>query len=109
MPTKGPTTVTGGSFNSTALQINWTSIPTGFTHGIIISYIIRYQRTDGFDAVKTATVENQTGVLTGLEKYTSYTIEVAGMTIKGTGTFSSSISITTNEDSKDLQLISYTY
>ena len=69
-------------------------------NGEIISYKVRYQRKDATNALQSKIVVGKDVLLTGLDKFIEYTMDVAGMTSKGAGVFSSPLIQRTLEDSK---------
>ena len=59
---------------------------------------MKYKRVDGKDLESETTVNGLSAVISNLAEYVDYRIEVAGMTSKGTGVFSTSIIQRTFED-----------
>ncbi len=66
-------------------------------NGPIIDYQVEFQSMDG--ALMMGSVVNETFVITGLQPYTNYSFQVAGMNDNGTGPFSDIVIIMTNEGS----------
>ena len=72
-------------------------------YGIILSYKVKYMRTDGEGEEKDVVVTEKVSQLEGLAANIEYWVSVAGMTIKGVGVFSSKVTVTTLENGTYLQ------
>lgn len=88
------------ALSSTSVKVEWLEIDPALQFGIILSYKIKYQRTDKKDALKETISLSTTAVLSDLNEYTDYDISVAGSTSKGAGIFSTIITQKTLEDRK---------
>ena len=77
-------------------------MPEDKQNGEILQYTILYRKTEGGEQ-KTLQVNSRSVKLTGLAKYTVYSISVVAATVKGDGPASSTIIVRTDEDSKYLQ------
>lgn len=77
-------------------------MPEDKQNGEILQYTILYRKTEGGEQ-KTSQVKSRSVKLTGLAKYTFYSISVVAATVKGDGPASSTIIVRTDEDSKYLQ------
>jgi len=82
-------------------MVKWKDIPQQSTHGVIKNYIIR--ATGGLGT--TNVTHNVSGTVrsfnvTNLEKYTQYSISVAGENQVGVGVFSSAVNTSTDHDCK---------
>ena len=91
MPGAPPTSVTAAAKLPKSINVTWSEINPTKTFGIIISYKVKYRRTDGQDSMKEVIVYQKSASLEDLDAYINYDIQVAGMTIKGVGVFSSKI------------------
>ena len=100
-PIASPANVTGNNSSSTSILVQWDEVPENDKNGIIKGYNVTYKdwRTG---VEKTQTVDAPTRLidLTGLNKFTKYNISVLAFTVKGGGPLSSTITVTTDEDSK---------
>ena len=67
-------------------------------NGRISGYIVEFQREGR--TLNTSEVIGQDFTANGLTPYTNYTFRVAGVNSNGTGPYSDTLTITTNEDSK---------
>ena len=87
--------------SSTSILVQWDSVPAKNRNGIIMSYTITYKELPGGGAnsqkVNAATTQ---ATLTGLKKYTNYSITVFASTSKGDGNASEPIIVMTGEDSR---------
>ncbi|XP_067037309.1 protein sidekick-2-like isoform X2 [Acropora muricata] len=91
--------VSGYTTSSTSIFVMWDQVPAEDQIGAILYYIISYRALpSGSVQTKNVTApENQT-TLTGLNKYTNYSITVFVFTIKGAGNVNEPIFIVTDED-----------
>lgn len=83
-------------------MVQWDEVPEDKQNGEILQYTILYRKTEGGEQ-KTSQVNSRSVKLTGLAKYTFYSISVVAATVKGDGPGSSTITVRTDEDSKYLQ------
>ena len=76
------------TLSSTAIRVSWDPPPNGFLYGVLRSYEIRYT-PDGGNAIVITGIpaENSTHVLTGLQEFVNYSIEVTAVTV-GAGPYS---------------------
>ena len=97
-PSAPPANVTGNNSSSTSILVQWDEVPENDKNGIIKGYNVTYKdwRTG---VEKTKTVNTRQVELTGLNKFTKYNISVLAFTVKGDGPLSSTITVTTDEDS----------
>ena len=100
-PGASPANVRGQFNSSTEIFIQWDEVPVAKRHGDIKSYMVTYQKTEGGEE-KTTTVNSPSREveLTGLGKYTYYSISVSAATMKGYGPASPPIKVRTDEDGK---------
>ncbi|XP_047519223.1 Down syndrome cell adhesion molecule-like protein Dscam2 [Pieris napi] len=95
-PEEGPTSVECGGVTSTALRVSWQPIPHHKQAGSLIGYTVLY-------AAQGRQWQNATAPVTevrlqGLNKYTNYTVKVAGFSNYGIGPFSYPIVCSTLQD-----------
>ena len=100
-PNAPPSNVKGHNTSSTSILVQWGDVPPADQNGIILRYTVAYtalpggsQQTKVVDAPTTETT------LTGLNKFTNYSITVFASTVKGNGNASAPIVVITDEDSK---------
>lgn len=84
--------------SSRSLNVTWENIPEDKQYGIVSSYSVKYQRTDGRGQQKEVIVFEKQAKLDGLAEDRFYDIYVAGMTSKGIGVYSSKAINKTTED-----------
>lgn len=87
--------------SSTSVKVLWHRVPRGSVHGILRGYRIFYSKTEEFgvpmrQAVVPAHMRHVH--LTGLEKFTNYSLQVAAFTRIGVGTKSPELIVSTDED-----------
>lgn len=112
VPSKGPTNVNAYSFNYTAIRISWDPIDTYSLNGVLLGYKIRCTKTsslrksenyDDYDSATSMIVYKQVSfsqldaLVSGLDGYVDYKIEIAGVTRLGVGVFSSPVYMRTLE------------
>ena len=98
-PSAPPANVKGNNSSSTSILVQWDEVPENDKNGIIKGYNVTYKdwRTG---VEKTQTVDASQVELKGLNEFTKYNISVLAFTVKGGGPPSSTITVTTDEDSK---------
>ena len=101
-PSAAPQNVQGHPTSPTEILVKWDEVPEDKQNGEILQYTILYRKTEGGEQ-KISQVNSRSVKLTGLAKYTVYSISVVATTIKGDGPASSTITVRTDEDSKYLQ------
>lgn len=98
-----PEIVRCAPLTSQSLQISWQPPPQQYTNGLLQGYKVIFEyisdtlvtENDEIDSRKTTEL---TIVLTGLRKYTNYSVQVQAFTRIGDGVFSSPIYCQTEED-----------
>ena len=113
VPASPPLDVMASNITSTTITLTWTEVPAIHQNGVILGYGVEYTQTT-FDSVPTTqnvTVTSTLAVLTGLEEYVEYSIQVRAYTEEGPGPYSDVLIVTTSEDSKlirnDVSLMLY--
>ena len=100
-PNAPPSNVTGHNTSSTSIFVSWRQVPFLDQNGVIVSYTVTYRSlSSGPAETKKVTAPASQTTLTGLNKYTSYSITVFASTSKGAGSRSAPIVVITDEDSK---------
>ena len=79
--------------------MSWDAIDCIERNGVITGYEVEFQRVGGA-AITDGEVVGQTFTASGLQPFTNYTYQVAGVNSEGRGPFSDLITIRTNEDGK---------
>ena len=101
VPNSPPVNVQGHNMSSKSILVQWDSVPAENRNGIIISYTVTYKELPGGSTnsqkVYAATTQ---ATLTGLKKYTNYSIDVLASTLRGNGNSSEPIIVITGEDSR---------
>lgn len=103
VPSRPPQNLWTNNISSTALNITWNPVPTGFVHGILRGYRVLYKETNKPSAPFTKiTVPPRVRniEIKDLKKFTNYSIMVLAFTIKGDGAQSPTIKVSTDEDSE---------
>ena len=91
---------------STTVQVKWSPIRQNFVHGILRGYHIHFKNVNpaGFGVVspdiQSVRASNTSFLMQGLLKFTEYTIQVSGYTVKGDGPLSNAEIVRTEEDGK---------
>ena len=101
VPSLPPQSVQSYNTSSTSVNVTWHRVLTGFVHGILRGYRVFYSRTKDSGAnVRQAVVPatEKHVHLTGLDKFTNYTIQVAAFTRIGDGALSHALVVLTDED-----------
>lgn len=103
VPSHPPESIRCAPLTSQSLQISWQSPPTHHTNGLLQGYKINFEfvaevigmENDEMDSRKTTDL---TIVLSGLRKFTNYSIQVLAFTRMGDGVFSTPLYCQTEED-----------
>ncbi|XP_015768418.1 PREDICTED: uncharacterized protein LOC107347066 isoform X3 [Acropora digitifera] len=98
-PSAPPANVSGHNTSSSSIFVQWDQVPAAHQNGAILYYTVTYRALPS-GSVQTNNVTapaNQT-TLTGLNKYTNYSITVFASTCKGAGNVSAPFFIVTDED-----------
>lgn len=105
-PSKPPSTVYTFNRTSTTILVKWSPIPQNSTHGILLGYHIHFKTMNpvGFSNVvpdiQSARASSTSSLIQRLLKFTEYTIQVSGYTVKGDGPLSNAVVVRTDEDGK---------
>ncbi len=86
------------SISSRNVSISWQRMECTERNGVITGYKVEFQKQGG--ARITGEVVNQTFTAMQLSPITNYLFRVAGVNSNGTGPFTDTITIITNEDGK---------
>lgn len=100
VPGKPPTNVTAKSKTSTAIEVTWLCIDCQ-QHNFTVGFLVSYKPNSNNQTVGRSVNRTVRELLiTGMKKYTNYTIYVTSITIWGQGLSSERLSIRTQEDGK---------
>ena len=100
-PSTPPANVKGNNSSSTSILVQWDEVPEKDKNGIIKGYKITYKDwRSGVEKTQTVDAPTRQVDLTGLNEFTKYNISVVAFTVKGDGPQSSTITVSTDEDSK---------
>ena len=107
-PNAPPFNVQGHNTSSSSILVQWGDVPTAAQNGIILRYTVTYTSLPG-GSTRTKVVNSPTtkAILTGLNKYTNYSITVFASTSKGDGNVSEPIVVVTDESSKFIFVCKY--
>ncbi|XP_044163802.1 receptor-type tyrosine-protein phosphatase delta-like isoform X2 [Acropora millepora] len=98
VPSAPPSNVTGRSKSSTSIFVQWEQVPASNQNGVILSYTVTYiALPDGSSQTMNVTAPANHTTLSGLNKYTNYSITVFASTSKGGGNQSTPIVVMTDE------------
>lgn len=101
VPSKPPVNLAARNTSSTSIRVTWRQVPSGFLHGILRGYRVFYKKTDDNNTTyidaSIGSTERELDI-TGLEKFTRYSVKVLAFTRKGNGPVSHNISVLTDED-----------
>ncbi|XP_074612981.1 protein sidekick-2-like isoform X2 [Acropora palmata] len=98
-PSAPPANVSGHNTSSTSIFVHWNQVPTEHQNGAILYYTVTYKALpSGSAQTRSVSAPANQMTLSGLKKYTNYSITVFATTIKGAGNVSAPIFIVTDED-----------
>lgn len=99
VPSLPPTDIRAYNTSSTSLEVTWNPVPQGYTHGIVLGYMVLYKRTkDSNNSYINITSPVTSVQLTDLNKFTMYLVKVLAFTIKGNGAVTNGTQARTHED-----------
>lgn len=101
VPSHPPLNITAHNTSSTSINVTWDTIPTQFIHGILLGYKVFYKKTSAPSSqgiFVTRKPDQSHVILSGLEKFTEYCIQLVGFTRIGDGNKSDCFNVTTDED-----------
>ena len=105
VPGAPPLSVTATTRFPSSLNITWLEIAESQRNGIILSYVIKYKRTDGKGLLTDLTAYGTNALLQNLAADTEYDVQVAGVTSKGHGIFSRTAVFKTLESGMDFAVV----
>ena len=101
VPNAPPANVIGKNVTSTSIFVQWDEVPTHNQNGIIVNYTVtRTELPNGSPISQVVIAPKRNATLTGLKKFTNYSITVFASTAEGGGNRSDPIIVITDEDSK---------
>ena len=83
-------------------------MPDGYVHGILRGYRVLFKE-EGDIHYQNATTVNQSLELTGLEKFTNYSVRVIAFTSIGDGNVSAPFTVSTDQDGKRRPWFSFSF
>ena len=88
--------------SSTSVHVSWHEVPVGFVHGILLGYRVLYKEASALknQSIVSTSANTKTKELQGLQKFTVYEISVLAFTRIGDGINSTTLFVSTDEDSK---------
>ncbi|KAJ9598443.1 hypothetical protein L9F63_010887, partial [Diploptera punctata] len=103
VPSVAPEDVRCAGLTSQSLQVSWQPPPTSQCNGILQGYKLFYEPVlddhwQGVDEIETRKTTALTAVLTGLRRFTNYSVQVLAFTRVGDGVMTKPIFCTTEED-----------
>lgn len=102
VPSAPPPNVFGSDAGPTSIVVRWSPILCEHRNGIIRGYYVKYRRFQPpgkENRIQVLGSKNTTVVLTGLDIFQNYSIQVNAFTVEG-GNFSDSIVVTSGEIGK---------
>ena len=102
VPNAPPPNVKGKTVTSTEIFVQWDEVPAEAQNGPIVNYTVTYTElpNHGSPTAEVVIAPKRNATLTGLKKFTSYSITVFASTAEGGGNRSDPIIVITDEDSK---------
>ena len=101
IPNAPPTNVKGNNESSTSIFVQWNEVKADHQNGIILNYTVTYAELPAGDSGKEiVTAPRRNAILTGLQKYTNYSLILSASTAKGAGNKCEPIIVITDEDRK---------
>ena len=100
VPSAAPPNVTAQNTSSTSILLEWDLMPEDDRNGILLGYVVYYNRTTGTETSFVHRSTERSVEITNLERYTIYQFEMTAFTSIGQGNRSTVIYCTTDEDSK---------
>lgn len=97
VPSLPPSNLRAHNTSSTTLRVTWLPVPQEFLHGILVGYRLFFKADKNLFYENVTTV-NQTLELTGLEKFTNYSMKILAFTRIGDGNVSHSATVSTDQD-----------
>lgn len=103
VPSHPPESIRCAPLTSQSLQISWQPPPTHHTNGLLQGYKINFEFVAdvvgmGNDEMDSRKTTDLTIVLSGLRKFTNYSIQVLAFTRMGDGVLSTALYCQTEED-----------
>jgi len=98
--TSPPQSVVVTDFDPSSLEVSWQPPPEADHNGVITGYVIQYTRVGTSDTMSVTITSGTTHTISGLVAFVEYSVEVAAMTVNGTGPFSNAIVQVSGQDSE---------
>ena len=97
-PTGAPVGLTSTSVESRSLSVVWGTVPCPHQGGPITGYRLHYSSGSDSYTVNITGEEIRQYKLTGLTPFTNYSLQVAAVNDRGTGPYSSTLTVETLQD-----------
>ena len=81
-----------------SLDVSWQPPPEADQNGFITGYVIQYTRVGTSDTMSVTVTSGTTHIISGLVAFVEHSVEVAAMTVNGTGPFSNAIVQVSGQD-----------
>ena len=91
VPSSSPRDVVMKSVNPASLMVSWRPPANRDHNGPITGYVIQYTRVGSSDMMSVNVNSGTTYTISGLVANVRYSVEVAAMTVNGTGPFSTTV------------------
>ena len=88
------------STTSRSISVSWSTIECIERNGVITNYTVVFQEQGGAVIPGEVNVMDRTFTASGLTPHTNYTFKVAGVNSNGTGPYTNTIVILTDEEGK---------
>ena len=96
-PSRAPRGLTAVPQTPTSIHLSWKPIPIRYLNGFLTGYLVRYSSAQHPEWMYTNLTHSFYQIVTGLERYTSYTFQVVGVTVAN-GPYSDPVSNRTLPD-----------
>jgi receptor-type tyrosine-protein phosphatase Q len=103
VPSEGPPDIQCNFMSSKSLKIEWSVLPVVKAHGIVLTYEIFLERSDGRHIELYNDTQPYNSLNTSfhdLDEYVEYKVEILATTVKGKGPKSDPITCLTDEDGR---------
>ena len=104
-PSAAPLNVTVTTVNPSSLEVSWQPPPVQDQNGVITGYMLQYTRVGTSDTMSVTVTSGTTRTISRLVAFVEYSVEVAAMTVNGTGPFSNATVQVSGQDSKLVTLL----
>lgn len=96
VPSAPPKDIKAWKTSSTSLIATWEVVPERYRHGNVLKYVVRWRSAHG--KIESQKTHGRSLSLTGLRKFTEYSVNVSAVTRVGAGPASIPVTVQTDED-----------